>query len=824
MKKFLTPLITVALCSAFTLYADKDSERNLADAAFAAGDYANAVSGYRNAMRLADSENDAETWARNALRLADASLRSGDTEGARAVYSEFRRRNPLRSAGTLPGELLAADGKYAEAEKFFNAIISGNPDLSEAALFSLGMLKLRTGDPAKAYDIFSRLAKNDSLWAEQGRYEAVYSLIRLGKHGEALAGLGNIPQEKRNTNWDLLFFLADTSAGKIENFKQSFTSFIEKQSPKPHIRLMELLSVAASAAVKEKDHAFAMQCLQSALDFSSEETVKREIFRRMINVAFLFAPEVAAKQSLRYAELFPGAADRGSILNNTGRMLVEKNDFARAAKIFTVVSNNTTFSISDRLDAAAEIITIAGKNGADIDPANYYKLLGNESISAEKRSFWQTQFASFLEKKGDLDGALREFDRALRSAPAVAKEQKHFELMNFFIRSGNDSGIRREADFLDSAGDHRYRAAAKFELGKLAEKSGNFSEAKKFYSAAKEINNSGIEAESAFQSALMSLKINDFSAAGKEFSDFVSQWTDSRLVPDALYHAAMAFKKTGNSAAEKNALKELKEKFPKSEALAYAVLNYACERSDSGDISGAIAELETLEENFAATPAGSEAMMLKGVLLDKKGSSNEALKEFNEIIAANISPEISAESAVYAGEILARRRQFQAAKKMFLHAALLGRSGLLTDIATGRAIDCDLEESAIPDPVRFKETIARCERLASDTGFPQIRIQALYKLGLCRENSGDHTGAVAAYEKLLYAANELLRQGITPEKEWCIRAVESALDILCRYKLPGALQHGLRIIRNFETLKTGDISGTQLRRNFRDQLKNIRRK
>ncbi len=824
MKKIFSPLIAAAVCSAINLYADKNSEYKLADAAFAAGDYVNAVSGYRNAMLLADSENDSEAWARNALKLADASLRHGDLNGARAVYAEFRRRNPLRSAGTLPGDLLAADGKYAEAEKFFTALISGNPELAEAASFSLGMLKLRTGNVAAAYEVFAKLSNGDSLWAEQGKYEAVYSLIRMGKNGEALAGLGNIPQEKRNINWDLLFFLADTSAGKIANFKNSFTAFIEKQPPKPHIRLMELLSVGANAAVKEKDYDFAVQCLQTALYFSPEETVKRELFRRMINVTFLTDPEAAAKCAMLYAESFPGAPDRGSVLNTTAGILVQKKHFADAVKIFSAVSSDASFPVNDRLDAAAEIIALAEKNIAGIKPEKFYKFLGSNSKSAVERSFWQSRYAGFLEKNGRLDAALQEMEKAIDSAPASEKEKKHFELMNFFVRSGNDSGIRREADFLSGSGNAGFRAAAKFELGKLAEKKENFVTARKFFREAAAATNSGIEKEAAFQSAVMSLKMDDFATAAKEFDAFAAGYPDSVLVPDALYHAAAAFKYAGNNAAEKKALKQLKEKFPESEAWAYAVLNSAAERSNSGDISGAISELESLEEKFAGTAAGCEAMMLKAKLLDKKGSSDEALKEFNEIISANTVPEISAESAIYAGEILARRRKFKDAREMFLRAAALHKSGLLSDIATGRAIDCDLEQSALPDPALFNETVARCERLAAATKFPQIRIQTLYKLGLCRENAGDPAGAVSAYEKLIYAANDLAADGIEPDKEWCIRGVESALDVICRYRLPGALQRGLRIINNFDALKIKDVSGAELKKHFRNQLKNTRRK
>jgi thioredoxin-like negative regulator of GroEL len=268
VKKIFIPLLTV--CFAGTaLLADPgavpghkladtalrsdsgdNQEHKLADTAYAAGDYANAVSGYRSATRLADEQKDVEQWARSALKLADSMLRHGDINGARGIYQEFRQRNPLRSAGTLPGDLLSAEGKYVDAEKFLIALEQSNPEFADAALFSRGMVKMRSGDIAEAYKIFAGLAKRTSPWAQQARYEMIYALIHLGKSGEALAELGNIPAAERSGYWELYHFLIDAHSGKCAELKKNFDKFIEKQPSYPAARLMELLAAAANAAVK----------------------------------------------------------------------------------------------------------------------------------------------------------------------------------------------------------------------------------------------------------------------------------------------------------------------------------------------------------------------------------------------------------------------------------------------------------------------------------------------------------------------------------------------------------------------------------------------
>ena len=210
-----------AVLTALPLAADTTAEARVADAAMAAGDYANAVSGYRNAMKEADQANDAEAWAVNAVKLGNACLLVGDLNAARGVYAEFRRRNPLRSAGTLPGNLLAAEGRYAEADRTLGALAASDPALADEARFCQGMARTRAGDFAGAYAVFSKLGTGKSRWAEAGRYEAVYALIRQRRSADALAELGAIPAAERNEQWDLLRFMAEAFSGKTDGFKRN---------------------------------------------------------------------------------------------------------------------------------------------------------------------------------------------------------------------------------------------------------------------------------------------------------------------------------------------------------------------------------------------------------------------------------------------------------------------------------------------------------------------------------------------------------------------------------------------------------------------------
>ena len=152
-KKFL--ILPAVLAAVSVLCAGEADERHLGDRAFYSDDFSTAVSHYKSAQKLSENSFFSEAWAKNTLRLGKALLLSGDIAGAKAALNEFQHRQPMRSSGTLEADILAAEKKFAEAEKLYKAMeLSSDGELSAAAAFGRAVMTFDQGKLAEAEQIF----------------------------------------------------------------------------------------------------------------------------------------------------------------------------------------------------------------------------------------------------------------------------------------------------------------------------------------------------------------------------------------------------------------------------------------------------------------------------------------------------------------------------------------------------------------------------------------------------------------------------------------------------------------------------------------------
>ena len=817
--------VTALVAASAVLCADEAAQRRLGDAAFYAGDYRNAISSYTSALVLADRENDPDGWAASALNLGVAYLHNGNIAGARLIYDEFRRRYPLRSAGTLPGDLLAAEGKYQEAEEFFRALLKSDPQAADATSFSLAAMYMKTGQVEKACRIFGELAKKqDSPWHISAINENIYALIRLGRYPDAIATVGSIPVEKRNADVELLLYLAEVNSGNIANLKKNFREFLDKMPPVPHVRLMELLSRASDEAYRKKDYRFAVDALRGALGFASDPAVKQQLHRQLIKILLPVEPEKEVSEVLSYLRLYPDASDRMDLLLYAANKLHEKQLYAPALELYyTGAAGNFTMDEKVRAVSGAVTTAEAVKDFAALKRCNDF-LNANLPLSAQLP--WQLRYAAFLEKNGKKDQALAKLSllwQQLADAKLVKEaERAALELMNFHLRNKDLVSGGKWADKLEKSSIPAYAAAAAVVNGRLLESQTRYESAREKFLAAVKAGDTETVPEAKFMAALMAYKSFDYPAAAAEFADCAVKFPEFFRAPEALFMAADIYSSINNTVKADAAADLLQQKYPRSQALAALVLRNASERGYSGDHAGAVRELEELEKNFKGAPVAEEAMLLRAVFLDKSGDSAGAMALFKKL--HNSSRDVlRAESMLRSSDILFRQEKLSEAKAGFLAAAAAAPGTVFSDIAAGRAGDCDLAGKTLPAPDVLSNCAANFLELAKKTAFPQLRLQAYCKAGIANEQAGKAAEALKCYEQTIYAAQDMINQGLIPEPQWCVRSCEAALHILAVTGESGALQRGLRLIERTGSLMIPEPGfAVRMKDNFRKQLKQRR--
>lgn len=859
MKNLLPRTVLAIILAAVPVFAaDEAIPRRLGDAAFYAGDYRNAVSSYKTALEIAGYTGNDDDWAACALNLASSYLHLDDIAGARKIFDEFRKRFPLRSSGTLHGDLLAAEGKYAQAEKFYNALVTEDPAMEDARLFSLASLYMKTGRLEEACRIFILLSgrqpqawnagesakiglelnsgnntgayrqlgkliiRPETPWHHYAACEAAYVMIRLNRIADAREMLKQISADRRNAQVMLLEYLADAGEGRIDVLKRDFQAFLEKLPPNPHLRLMELFSVAAETALKQQDSAFAAALLEQALNFAVDTKVKMRLSRQFIDVQLSNLPAKAAEYAIKYCREFPQDPEKFEVALNAAGKLLESRNIRDALKVYDFLQTYSAIDRNRRLQAA-EGALLAAEKLTDFAALAKTNELIIKHVSREESIFYRGRYAAFLEKNGKIQSAEKELSAALKSAEATGDDKMYesvmFHIMQFHLRNRNSVGVLDAAVKLEKSSDANYAAGAKYALGVLQELSYNHQKAREYFLSVSKLPANEFSAASAFKAALMANKESDFTTAANEYLAFAVKFPDYGKTPEALFMAVDLFDPANDEAKVRQAEELLREKYPDSQAFAVLVLRQTVARShDSKNISAIIGDLKMVEKNFAGTPYVAEAMLLRAVFTDKQGDFAGALKIL-ETLHGTKDTRIAAESLLRSGEIYFRRNEFGKAKEYFDRAAAMVPELRSGNIALLRAVDCRMAEKAPLDGTILKECESKLNELIKNTKFPQIRLEAAHKLGIVMELQNRKAEALSGYEKTIYVAMDMDQQGLNPDRSWCMRSCESALRLLGETPVePGALQRGMQLIDRCARVFGNDSTIALMRDMFRKQI------
>lgn len=809
-------LISACLSAAQLLCAGELEERALGDRAFYADDYHTAASHYRSARKLSDDSIISEAWMQNSLRLGRALLFAGDINGARQVLKEFRKRHPMRSAGTLPADILLAEGKYAEAEKIYRALEnSGDEEFSVAARFGRGALAIKTGKLKDAETIFSGLIKDDlstggrePAHREAAMRELAYTLIHSRREQEALKLLAAVPAEKRSITHDILTAIAEIKSGNLQKFHSNWQQLISRQLRQPDARSYELLTAAAALAEKQNDPALSIELLKSADRFAPTTALRQDIFRRLINLQSKTDPEGAAETARQYRKNFPDSADRYDVQLATAAILADAKKFTAAAELLKELTLQKDVPQKILYRAAVNGAIFAESAGNMATAAWFHQVASRQAASGKEQLNSAIKYADFLLRQHDYRGAVAILEQNLNNGSQADIQAVKFKLLDAAVKAGDRKIIRQMADQLTTASEPRFRSRAHFERGELAANSGKFADARKAFLLAAEVKNAGEYAVAGkFAAAWMAFQLGDYRSAGEEGFRLAVEHPELPHAHQALFLGYRAGRQLNDETLKKKCADLLKKQYSNSESFAVYALQNASDRAhNERDLTGAIADLEDLERQFAGKPAIlTEAMIMRANILKNAGKYRESMECASALLAGHPASRAAYNAALLAGNICFSQKKLPEALKYFQQATAMRPAGLEHDIANALAVETMLRMS-ISNTKLSGEAISNADRFIGKTGFPALRIKIRYLRAWALEHSGKTADALAGYEQLLNEGAELRTRGTPFDLNYCIKGAVAALQLVNSSNRRSLYVRGLRIIRQCRTLDL-DSSG-----------------
>ena len=825
-RLFLLPAVFV---SAAVLCAGEADERKLGDRAFYSEDFATAISHYQSAQKLSEESFFSEPWIKNTLRLGKAQLLSGDITGAKATLKEFHKRHPLRSAGTLDADILAAEKKFDEAEKLYSVMEnSSDRELAAAAAFGRAVMRFEQGRLAEAEKLFREvLPEAEPRMQAAIRRELAYTLIRQEKYADALTVLSEVPAEFRENSHDILTALAEVKSGKLDDFKKNWHELVKNNLRFPDRRCCELLMTAADMFEAQSDRALSAELLKSADRFAATASERQSLLKKLINLESSFDPESAAGSAKKYLKIFPDAPDRFNVLTSAARILADAGKFTVAADLFKEYIDENILPQNVRYQAAADGAVYAEKAGNIALTSEFYPIAAENAPDDAAKVSVLRKYAAFLMRQKKYHQAVSALVDAVKINGDRSSDDLKEELLDAAVKDHNAAIITMSSNALKNSSVPRYRERAHYELAELADKKQDFATARKEYLAAAAIRNSGQYALAGrFGAALAAFKLGDYASCGKEAFQLAGEHPELPQAPQALYLGYRAARLLNDSELKNKCARLLTEKYSTSESYAVYALQNAADRAGANrDLTGAIADLEALEQQFSQLPGiVSEAMLMRASILKISGKTNDAVECAN-LLATKYPESNSAYYAVMlAGNIRFSQHKYDESLKYFNQAAAIRSAGLENELAQSMAIE-SMFQSAASKPEINEKAILECSRLISSSNFSHIRVKMRYRKAGALQSAGKKMEALTGYEQLLNEAVEAASKGENFDRDLCLRGAVAALDIIMSGNKRFLYQRGLRIIGRCKQLqldKNGlnlDMLRTELTQKFSSKPK-----
>ena len=762
-------------------------------------------------LNIFPDEGIANAFSGNSALLSefvDFHISAGDTDAAERKLENFSKNFPEVNVDFENAKIKLAQGKRGEAMAILRKIAADEKhNMHLEVCLYLADFWFFKGKFISAFPFFKSLDKKnapDDL-RFRGRSGTILCLLQSGLYEQSGIlldrAIADFPQHLNY--WEQVKVALLGKSGKYADLEKFWRSVRHKHDPEASALLFDGLRAGAEAAEKNRALGTAEYLEAESFAFAADNIARRNVLKDLISLQSRHFPERALKSIERYFLYFPEDPALPELKLIKGEICNKLARYDEARALLMLLLNDG--SADDVIKAKAAVMAaFSAEKLSDIASARelYNSAIRRLTPGSSESNQIKMQLLEFLLRRKEYSPAAI-LGEELAGIGNIDQEKLNLYRLEALMALKRYKDAESIAVGLSGSGNPELAAEGVWQLAKLHELQKHLAEARKIYQEfIRRFPGEGRLPGAMLAAADAAMRLGRFREAAAEFGEFIKRYPDHRGVRGAVLAALYSSLRLEQGQGLENSeqlLGKLEKEFSGSNEFEEGVMEVAMFYFKKGRYDEA---LELLEKFLRMRPDSSkspEALILAVKLFEKIGNYTTAVEYADRILDKYPNTTFAVEAAMRGGSSCFQSGKYQQALKYYERAGELGGHGVMAQIAAGEAADCHL---LLRKPENLAAARRIYARLASETEFPALRVQALYKLGLAFEYSSMNMKALEVYEKLLsLAVSSAKIRNSSGVGSWCARAAHSALRIiLSAVDMPDGSQRAQRVYQMYSYL------------------------
>ncbi|MBO7147314.1 MAG: tetratricopeptide repeat protein [Lentisphaeria bacterium] len=772
-------------------------DRLAGDKAVTAGDYAVAVSFFKNYLENARKKQDRITLKDAYERLLDALTLADLPDMATEYLNTFVREFPDEKNTSLvqmwQADILTLKKQYRDAAEIYHQLSSKlkvQDVLYPRIRFSYATVLKKLRDNKGAVAIFESLWQKDpqSPIGALAFEQMILSLCELKEYARVMELLKQNPPatQKEITKIQLLTAYLALSEDGVDATSGTWKHVMKKipgQQPDPLAYLVA--SSYADAFLKQKNYSEALDTLRLAYTVSSNKEEQIETLDRIIAVIaaegdkkkaaeltknqldFLMNPQIAAETKLKHAVLLRETGNIKEALELYKTVFSDLNKLTtpETARIRALYDYALLKGLSGELTETEKVIRDYFRD----DPEKGEFLLGEILIKLQKPEKFIPLYESIATRwKKSAERAL------ITAAEAALDARKNNEVLRL-IKKLKELALTPASHaklfYLEAAAlfgkEKNLRIVTLYdEFLKLADKK------------------DPLIPKALYHSGLIEFTSRHFDSAEERFARLCQEYPEHELMQQAASWRIRIYYQLGKEKEAVQATRLLAEKFHDTPLTVDALFRLAKYYAENGKKLKAREELQRLTGTEHYPKIRARALFELAYLDFQSGNTANAEKTVRQFIKDFPDNPLIAEVHYLQGDILRSRQKFPAAVKEYEMASKLRPGSLLECSALGSIGDCLLAKVSTISQDSQKEIQKAVDVYKQMMNLPvcprDFKIMGLFNSGRAMEQLKQSEKAAVCYKQALYLLPPEEAVNYPSETEWCVRAAEALIELAKR--------------------------------------------